>query len=406
MAQVTRRFFCQLLGASLATPAFAQSDWFEALDQEFEQTFAETDQAFDRAMREGVAKLDRELADLWDAKHRLPEPKVWVGYLDARKTRVIVDYDKGTLSVESQDQDEKALRKTFDRILNVPEDQWQESDLLKDRLIEATKPLKNVSRTPLTPPPRPKAQAERAEGIRLKNFSDLVEPEAKPQFVRRENILTSGRAPRPYQRITVPLKPEPERDRLSAQALRDPVEQAARKYDLPRALILSVIKNESAFNPRARSHANALGLMQLVPTSGGKDAYAYVSGRDDIPSPELLYDPEQNIFLGSTYLHILKTRYFDKVTDAKTQQYMMIAAYNTGAGNVAKAFVGTMKVSRAVTKANQMTSAEVYEHLIKHLPYAETRTYLAKVARDTQTFAHWDQAFWPAPLYLQKEFFS
>lgn len=59
--------------------------------------------------------------------------------------------------------------------------------------------------------------------------------------------------------------------------------------------------------------------------------------------------------------------------------YCSIAAYNTGAGNVAKAFIGSYNINRASAKINKMTPEQVYKHLMKNLPYNETKKYLKKV---------------------------
>jgi len=220
-----------------------------------------------------------------------------------------------------------------------------------------------------------------------RELTNLVAPRVTPRFVKRDAVLSKGKMVS-LSRLSIPLRSD--RDQLSAQSLQGPIAQAARKYKLPQSLLLSMIKNESAFNPRARSHANALGLMQLVPTSGGKEAYSYLMGHEATPGPEVLYDPHENILLGATYLHLLNTRYFGKVKDIKTRQFLIIAAYNTGAGNVAKAFTGEMKLTPAIHKINQMSANDVYRHLKAYLPYAETHTYLARVTRDIKTFADWD----------------
>ena len=59
--------------------------------------------------------------------------------------------------------------------------------------------------------------------------------------------------------------------------------------------------------------------------------------------------------------------------------YCTIAAYNTGAGNVSKAFNGTTNINKAAKIINNMTSDQVYKRLMKKLPYNETKKYLYKV---------------------------
>ncbi|HUP65773.1 MAG TPA: lytic transglycosylase domain-containing protein [Thermoanaerobaculia bacterium] len=93
------------------------------------------------------------------------------------------------------------------------------------------------------------------------------------------------------------------------------IHEKSAKYDVDPALVAAVIEQESRFKPRARSHRDARGLMQLMPRTG-----AWMGARN-------LYDPEQNIDAGVKYLKYLEGR-FDG------NQTKIIAAYNAGEGNV------------------------------------------------------------------------
>jgi membrane-bound lytic murein transglycosylase C len=66
--------------------------------------------------------------------------------------------------------------------------------------------------------------------------------------------------------------------------------------------------------------------------------------------------------------------------------YCVIAAYNTGSGNVAKAFVGNTSTESAFKVINQLTPEQVYATLKKDLPYAETRRYIVKVITHRKTY--------------------
>ena len=155
---------------------------------------------------------------------------------------------------------------------------------------------------------------------------------------------------------------------------------------LSRSLVFAVIKTESAFNPFAVSSAPAYGLMQLVPESGGRDAYRKAKGIDRAPTKEYLFDAANNIELGTTYLGmLLNDSVLQDVTDPLSREYCAIAAYNTGPSNVLRAFA--RDPAAALRAINALSPAEVYDALRRHLPYAETRNYLAKVVSAQKRYA-------------------
>lgn len=96
------------------------------------------------------------------------------------------------------------------------------------------------------------------------------------------------------------------------------VHTAAEKYNLPPALILGVIKQESGFKPNAKSWCGAEGCMQLMPGT------AKQLGVTDA------YNIEQNIDGGSKYLRMMLDEFGGNLKKA-------VAAYNCGPGNVRKA---------------------------------------------------------------------
>lgn len=171
---------------------------------------------------------------------------------------------------------------------------------------------------------------------------------------------------------------------VSEQKYGDLVATFANAYKLPQALVFGIIKTESSFNPYAVSGAPAYGLMQVVPTTAGRDAYKLLNEKDGTPTKEMLFTPRLNIQYGTTYLYILKTRYLAGIKNEQSLEYCAIAAYNTGAGNVLSAFSSDRK--KAIDIINSMTSAQVYQKLRTDLKYEEARNYVKKVSEAKQEF--------------------
>jgi soluble lytic murein transglycosylase len=132
------------------------------------------------------------------------------------------------------------------------------------------------------------------------------------------------------------------------------IRREAAKHKLDPAWIAAEIRAESVFNPRARSGANAMGLMQVLPETG-----AGVARRLGRPwsGAASLYDPETNIVLGTAYLREMKEKY--------GRPYVAIAAYNAGPTPTAR--------------WQSQRPAMDPDFWIETISYKETRDYVARV---------------------------
>lgn len=162
------------------------------------------------------------------------------------------------------------------------------------------------------------------------------------------------------------------------------IRRASQKYNIDEDLIYAIIKTESSFNPYAVSWANAYGLMQIVPSTAGRDVFQKIKKRSGQPSPEYLYNPENNIDTGTAYFYILKNEYLKDIRDPLSLEYSMISAYNGGAGGVFNTFNSDR--TRAISDINRIKPNQVYWALTNKHSKAEARRYLPKVLNYKKQF--------------------
>jgi soluble lytic murein transglycosylase len=145
-------------------------------------------------------------------------------------------------------------------------------------------------------------------------------------------------------------------------AYRSLVEQHSRAAQINPDLMQALIREESAFNPRARSSTGAIGLAQLMPTTARRVARSLRGPR---VTDRSLLDPRQNIRLGSAYLGDLARRFDGNFAYA-------VASYNAGPNAV-----------RRWLKKNP--TAELDEW-VEEIPVAETRNYVKRVLGSYVTY--------------------
>ena len=99
-------------------------------------------------------------------------------------------------------------------------------------------------------------------------------------------------------------------------------------------------------------------------------------------------EPENNIEMGVHYLYLLNKRYYTGVTNKDSRDLCVIASYNTGAGNVARALRGDTKISKAIPQINAMSYEELFRYFEKKL-LPETQNYIRKVTERMNDFNKW-----------------
>jgi soluble lytic murein transglycosylase len=101
------------------------------------------------------------------------------------------------------------------------------------------------------------------------------------------------------------------------------LEKYSTLYKTPLAMQIGIVREESAFNPRTESYANAWGLTQMIPPTA-KD---FSKGTNIAPTRENMFDPEMNVTVGGNFLGHLFTRF-------KRFTLLVPPGYNAGPGAV------------------------------------------------------------------------
>lgn len=220
--------------------------------------------------------------------------------------------------------------------------------------------------------------------VRMPGTGRMITQAEVQEFSRY--MVRSGEPPQSYtapdgvRRMRKQIKLEFVPDHLQARVRQylPYVQKAARIYEVAPELILAVIETESVFNPRAVSQSGAVGLMQLVPHSGGLEASKLVYGEPKLLTREELSRPDQNIELGAAYLRILLRRHFSEYqTEPRKLLLLVIASYNCGPRRV-KTALGEQDI-------RSLSSAELYDLLLRVVP-RETQVYLQRVVRNMKQY--------------------
>lgn len=139
---------------------------------------------------------------------------------------------------------------------------------------------------------------------------------------------------------------------------KDLVDQAAKRHKVPAELVFSIIRQESVFNPIAKSWADARGLMQLLPSLAKQIApkikLEYKSSLD-------LYHPEKNIQMGTFHIRDL---------------------YNMNSQSLVMALSGYNADQKKAQVWFKTRFKDNWLEFIEEIPYKETRNYNKLVLRN------------------------
>ena len=322
-----------------------------------------------------MALLTGKVKKTWGKKEvKLPSRVQYIKYTQNYKSRAVVDFDAGLVTVETlDDKDPRAsLKNAIVTTLLTPNDP-RAVDLFSDNAVKLTSDKEPyLLGLVLDQRKQPIATPAAAEG-----FADYL---IRSQAATRSVNVDTGKKSALYVKISM----VPNFENKQAEKYSHLVTKFASQYQVSPSLVYAIIRTESNFNPFAVSSAPAYGLMQLVPGSGGREGYRRAKGADHTPSKQYLFDAENNIELGAALLNVLTYSQLEPVANKVSREYCVISAYNTGPSNVLRTF-SKDKVA-AVNEINRLPPSGVYKKLRSNLPYAETRQYLYKVVNFRKQF--------------------
>lgn len=336
--------------------------------EEYKKDHLQSYKNYEESLEEEFNGYKNEILKKW----RIPETftqKSWVEYSDDYSEKLVINYEKESIKAEiivDKDSDLEEAKKDIYKSIEK---------LMVRTTEEATEalPLKELKGGVIR---EGESLVGDVYGID-RNDKDISRNVAK---LIEANTIEYKKAKEPDKTVVSLEIPFPERGLSNkAKKYQKSVYESSKINNIPPSLIYSIIECESSFNPMAISPIPAYGLMQIVPTSAGRDISRKLEGKERILTSGELYNGNKNIEYGSTYLNILYYSYLKSIEDERSRLYCTIAAYNTGAGNVARAFTGTTNMKKAAKIINKMNSEEVYDQLLRDLPYKETINYLQKV---------------------------
>ncbi|MBL4644910.1 MAG: lytic transglycosylase domain-containing protein [Rhizobiales bacterium] len=135
-----------------------------------------------------------------------------------------------------------------------------------------------------------------------------------------------------------------------------------------KAVVYSIARQESNFNPKAISHVGALGLLQLMPATAKEVARSL---KLKYSKKRLTSDPAYNATLGATYLGKLINGYNGSLI-------MTFAGYNAGGTRV-------RRWSKKYGDPRKMNVDNVIDW-IERIPFTETRSYVQKIMENMQVY--------------------
>eukprot|EP01022_Parablepharisma_sp_SALTPOND_P030588 TRINITY_DN76746_c0_g1_i1.p1 TRINITY_DN76746_c0_g1~~TRINITY_DN76746_c0_g1_i1.p1 ORF type:complete len:515 (-),score=71.76 TRINITY_DN76746_c0_g1_i1:307-1740(-) len=321
------------------------------------------------------------LAKKWgEGNVKLSTNKVFTQYGDDFSSRESFDFENGKVTLEilsekGSDISPEEFSKKLDEARGESIDEASKKDPVANITTKYMKEKKLIDTT--------------------KNSDKFLEEIVPKKQITKDDIKTKEITTKDGEKkklsfVEVPMVPN--HLKKLADRFDDDVQKQAKRFNVDPSHVFATIHTESYFNPMARSYVPAYGLMQIVPTTGGVDAYMALKGEKKILSPEYLYNPQNNIELGTQYIELIQSRYLKGVESKEKLFYCSSISYNAGIGNLYRALTGKKSAkTSAIKRINELEPQELYDLLrsSKRLTH-EARSYIKKMSERKKLYLAYD----------------
>jgi len=281
-------------------------------------------------------------------------------------------------------EEEKRLRKEQEELENkrIEEENKVKQEQARIKKIEDEQKKKLAEE-------KAKEEKKVVKTVDKSNSRDFAKDAVKTKVKKEIVVGEDGKARTKY---SVSLDMVPNSIQKRAENYVSLIETYSEKNNLNPVLVMALIHTESAFNPKAFSRRPdgtpmACGLMQIIPSQAGRDAHKALFGTDKIVESEYLFDPENNLRMGTWYMKWLskwwsnyENKKFKRTSSTVKNEYFTISSYNQGMGTILnKAYKSHDLLNKSDSETYTILTTE------KNIP-KEGRDYLERVTKRKELY--------------------
>ncbi|MFT5806259.1 MAG: membrane-bound lytic murein transglycosylase C [Moritella dasanensis] len=310
-----------------------------------------------------------EVTNLWgDSSNAFSSNYRYVKYTNDYRSRAIIDFEQSSVRVETLEQqnNQQYLKQAIEYTLLAPQ-QPKYTDFYNSYTSE-------IKGTPFL-----YQQVKDNDGKAMKwhwrasRYANYLIKHKRKQVTVNGNQITS-----------VSFALSSNHTQIRQQRYQAQINQAAQRYKIDSNVITAMIQVDSLFNPYALNSHGRIGLMQIS-SSIGQDVFHQQKKYPFKPQPNWLFNTNNNLDIGSSYLNLLDKQYLKAINNPKSRYYAMLASYIAGPQNMLQTFSKNKK--EALSIINDLSSYEVYQSFTNSQSRADMKNYVSEVNRHFRQFS-------------------